>query len=238
MKTTKTQILFVGAHCGDVELAAGAIAHKYAKSGHQVTFLHLTAGEKGTPPHLSVDEYRAQKIKESEQAATILGVQTITLNYKDAELSVDEATINAVATLFRQLKPDLVVTHWTKSIHPDHAACPKIVEAAWLKAALPGFELNGLPPHGLKQMLHSENWEDPDYEPDIYVDVTAEFDTYLQAISAYWFVLHSTSFRYYDYYKALGITRGCLNRTGYAQTLKYRVGTNIHKGTTIPGFPV
>lgn len=236
--TNRNHILFVGAHCGDIELATGAIAHKYAKAGHQVTFLHLTAGEKGTPDHLSVEDYHAQKIKESEKAAAILQVDTFTLNYKDAELSVDEATVNDVAFWFRKLKPDLVVTHWTTSIHPDHAACPQIVEAAWLKAALSGFELGGLPPHGIKQMFHSENWEDPSYEPDIYVDVSAEFDQYLQAISAYWFVLNSASFRYYDYYQALGKTRGCLNRSNYAQTLKYRVGTNIHKGTNIPGFPL
>ncbi|WP_026691305.1 PIG-L deacetylase family protein [Alteribacter aurantiacus] len=234
----KDHIMFVGAHCGDVELAAGAIAHKYAKAGHKVTFLHLTAGEKGNPPHTSVKEYKNQKIRESKAAASILGVHTMTLDYKDAELFVDDETVSRVATIFRKEKPNLVITHWTKSMHPDHAACPKIVEGAWLKAALPGFELDGLPPHGIRQVFHSENWEDTEYEPDIYVDVTEEFETYLKAISEYWFVMNASSFRYYDYYKALGTTRGCLNRTTYAQTLKYRIGSNVRKGAHIPGFPI
>ena len=64
----KHHILAVGAHCGDMEIAVGAIANKYAKQGHRVTFLHFTAGEKGTPAHLSVEEYREQKIRESEEA--------------------------------------------------------------------------------------------------------------------------------------------------------------------------
>ncbi|MET3698293.1 LmbE family N-acetylglucosaminyl deacetylase [Bacillus oleivorans] len=235
---SKQHIMLVGAHCGDMELAAGAIAHKYAKAGHKVTFLHLTAGEKGNPPHLSVEEYRKQKIKESEEAAKIIGAETITLDYKDAELKINDETIATVAKLIRQLKPNLVITHWTDSIHPDHAACPKIIEAAWLKSALPGFEMDGLEPHGMRAFLHSENWEDPNYDPDIYIDVTEEFDTYLEAISKYWFVMNSKSFRYYDYYQALGITRGCLNRTTYAQTLKYPEGFNIRRGKEIPGFPV
>lgn len=235
---SNNHILFVGAHCGDVELAAGAIAHKYAKAGHKVTFLHLTAGEKGNPPQLSVEEYRKQKIAESEEAAKVIGANTVTLDYKDAELKIDDETITHVAKFIRQVKPNLVITHWTESMHPDHAACPRIVEAAWLKAALPGFEIDGLPPHGMRNMLHSENWEDPHYDPDIYIDVTEEFDTYLEAISKYWFVMNSTSFRYYDYYQALGITRGCLNRTKYAQTLKYREGYNIRRGNEIPGFPL
>jgi LmbE family N-acetylglucosaminyl deacetylase len=233
---SKQHLMFVGAHCGDVELAAGAIAHKYAKAGHKVTFLHLTPGEKGNPPNISVEDYASQKIRESEDAAKVLGVETMTLDYKDAELKIDEETITRVATLLRKLRPNVVITHWTDSIHPDHAACPKIIDAARLKAVLPGFDLDGLPPHGLRGVFHSENWEDPNYEPDVYVDVTDEFDTYLEAISKYWFVMNSASFRYYDYYQALGITRGCLSRVKYAQTLKYPVGSNIRKGKSIPGF--
>ncbi|MEN2768656.1 PIG-L deacetylase family protein [Ornithinibacillus xuwenensis] len=233
----KHHLMVVGAHCGDAEIQAGAIAHKYAKAGHDVTFLHLTAGEKGNPAHISVSDYRHQKIKESEKAAKILGGKSLTLDYKDAELKENEETITAVAKLFRELKPTVVITHWINSMHPDHALCPKILQAAWLKAALPGFEIEGLPPHSLTRMFHSENWEDmEEYTPDIFVDVSEEFETYLEALSQYWFIMNSTSFRYFDYYKALGMMRGCLTRTTYAQTLKFPVGTNIRKGNCIPGF--
>ncbi|MEH7179131.1 PIG-L deacetylase family protein [Neobacillus vireti] len=235
--SNKFHLMVVGAHCGDAEIQAGAIAHKYAKAGHEVTFLHLTAGEKGTPAGLTVEKYREQKIREAEKAAAVLGARSITLDYKDAELSDNDATISHVATIFRKLKPNVVITHWENSMHPDHALCPKIVQAAWLKAALPGFDLEGLPPHSLTRMFHSENWEDMEgYLPDIFVDVTDEFDTYLEALSQYWFIMNSSSFRYYDYYKALGTMRGCLNRTTYAQTLKFPTGANVRKGSSIPGF--
>ena len=102
----------------------------------------------------------------------------------------------------RKLKPNVVITHWVNSIHPDHALCPKIVQAAQLKAGLPGFDLDGLPPH-YYGFYHSENWEDMEgYEPDVFIDVSEEFDTYLEALSNYWFIMNSKSFRYYDYYKA------------------------------------
>ncbi|MDY0410198.1 PIG-L deacetylase family protein [Virgibacillus soli] len=233
----KIHLMLVGAHCGDVEMQAGAIAHKYAKAGHEVTFLHLTAGEKGTPPHITVEEYRKQKIREAEEAAYVLGAKSITLDYKDAELKADEETISTVATIFRQLKPNVVITHWENSMHPDHALCPKIVQEAWLKAALPGFELEGLPPHSLSRMFHSENWEDMEgYTPDVFVDVSDEFEKYLEALSKYWFIMNSADFRYYDYYQALGTVRGCRARTKYAQTLKYPTGANTRIGNVIPGF--
>lgn len=232
----KQHIVAVGAHCGDVELQAGAIAHKYAKAGHDVTFLHLTAGEKGNPHDVSVEDYRKQKIRESEEVAEVLGVKTITLNYKDAELKFDDEIITHVATIMRQLKPSVVITHWENSIHSDHVLCQRIVQAAQLKTGLPGFDLEGLKPH-YYGIYHSENWEDMEgYVPDVFVDVSDEFDTYLEALSKYWFIMNSSSFRYFDYYKALGTVRGCVNRTRYAQTLKFPVGQNIRKGEGIPGF--
>lgn len=231
-------LVIVGAHCGDAEIQAGAIAHKYAKAGHEVTFLHLTAGEKGNPPGVSVEDYRIQKKKEAEIVAEILGGKSITLDYNDAELRCDDEIITHVATLMRKLKPNVVITHWENSIHRDHELCQEIVKEAQLKAALPGFELEGLPPH-YYGYYHSENWEDMhEYVPDIFVDVSDEFDTYLEALSNYWFIMNSSSFRYYDYYKALGTVRGCVNRTKYAQTLKFPTGKNVRQGanTNIPGF--
>src|SRR5690625_5169085 len=99
----KKHLMIVGAHCGDGELQAGAIAAKYAKAGHKVTFLSLTAGEKGNPPETTVEEYREQKIRESEKAAEILGAETITLDYKDAELTLSEELIDHMVKLIRDL---------------------------------------------------------------------------------------------------------------------------------------
>ncbi|MFD1607474.1 PIG-L deacetylase family protein [Oceanobacillus luteolus] len=231
----KKHLVLVGAHCGDVELQAGAIAHKYAKAGWDVTFLHLTAGEKGNPPNVSVEDYRIQKMQEAEKAAEVLGGKSITLDYKDAELTFNDEIITRVATFMRELKPTVVITHWENSIHPDHALCPRIVQAAQLKAGLPGFDLDGLAPH-FYPFYHSENWEDMEgYEPDVFIDVSEEFDTYLEAISKYWFVMNSSSFRYYDYYQALGTVRGCVSRATYAQTLKFPTGGNVRRGNEIPG---
>ncbi|WP_062350190.1 PIG-L deacetylase family protein [Bacillus kwashiorkori] len=234
----KKHLMIVGAHCGDGEIQAGAIAYKYAKAGHKVTFLHLTAGEKGNPPHISEEDYRLQKIQEAEKAAAVLGAESITLDYKDAELKLTDELVTRVAKIIRERKPNLVITHWEKSIHPDHALCPKIMAAVQMKAGLPGFEIDGLPPHYFG-ILHSENWEDmQDYVPDIFVDVSEEFETYLEALSQYWFIMNSSSFRYYDYYKALGTVRGCVSRAKYAQTLKYPTGSNVRRGEIIPGFPL
>ena len=58
----KGSLMIIGAHCGDGEIQAGAIASKYARNGHKVTFLHLTAGEKGNPPNMTTEQYRNNTI--------------------------------------------------------------------------------------------------------------------------------------------------------------------------------
>lgn len=234
----KKHLMVLGAHCGDGELQAGAIAAKYAKAGHKVTFLSLTAGEKGAPPHIPVEEYRKQKILEAEKAAAVIGAKSITLDYKDAELSFDDEIITRLAIIVRELRPDMIITHWINNIHSDHALCPKLADAVQLKAGLAGFDIEGLPPKFFS-ILHSENWEDmQEYEPDIFINVSDEFDTYLEAISKFWFVMESDSFNYYDYYKVLGTVRGCVSRAKFAQTLKYPIGQNICRGQSIPGLPL
>lgn len=232
----KKHLMIFGAHCGDGELQAGAIAAKYANAGHTVTFLSLTAGEKGNPPGVTVEEYRKQKIEESKKAAEIIGANTITLDYKDAELRFDDEIIDEVAKIVRTIRPDLVITHWVNSMHSDHALCPKILEAVQLKAGLPGFDIDGLDPKFFS-IFHSENWEDMyEYTPDVFIDVSDVFEQYLEAISQYWFVMNSSSFDYYDYYKALGRVHGCRSRVEYAQTLKFPVGSNVHRVDAIPGL--
>ena len=234
----KGPLMIIGAHCGDGEIQAGAIARKYARNGHQVIFLHLTAGEKGNPPNMTAEQYRKQKIQEAEKAAAILGATSITLDYKDAELNADRGIIEEVSSLIREHRPKTVITHWTQSIHRDHKLCAKIVKEAQLMAGLPGFDLNGLSPHYFSY-YHSENWEDMEgYEPDLYIDVSEDFEIYLEALSSYWFIVNSKAFRYFDYYKALGTVRGCLQRTSYSQTLKFPNGTNIRKEREIPGLPL
>ena len=59
-------ILAIGGHIGDMELTAGGIMATNAIRGGKNITLALTAGERGNPAHMTVAEYRVQKIKEAE----------------------------------------------------------------------------------------------------------------------------------------------------------------------------
>jgi 3-deoxy-7-phosphoheptulonate synthase len=57
MEKKPVSIMAIGAHIGDMELTAGEVLAKHAILGDKITLVHLTAGEKGNPPSMTVDEW-------------------------------------------------------------------------------------------------------------------------------------------------------------------------------------
>lgn len=236
MSSGKQHIMVVSAHCGDGEVMAGGIVAKYTKNGHNASIVHLTPGEKGhrgMPP----EEYAEQKRQEATAAGEILGAEVRFLPYRDGELPLNDESKYALCDVIRELKPTVLLTHWRESIHKDHANTSYITEDARFYAAIPGIE-RPLPAHTAAGMFYCENWEDPyGYQPDIYIDITDVFDTYVRAMQAYELFRGGIStFRYIDYYKALAVTRGCLANCQYAQTLMRPRGTGVQRAPSIPGF--
>ena len=155
----KKHILAIGGHAGDMDLTAGAALAKYIAQGHTATLLHLTPGEKGHP-RKTPEEYAEQKIAEAEEFARIIGAKVRFLDYKDAELPVNDAVKLEVADIIREEKPDIIITHWHGSIHRDHRNTAAIVEEARFYAGLPTIERE-LPAHYVSTLYYADNWEDP-----------------------------------------------------------------------------
>ncbi|WP_274365705.1 PIG-L deacetylase family protein [Paenibacillus thermotolerans] len=209
MANDKKHILAIGAHAADQELTAGATIAKYTQEGHKATFLHLTPGEKGHP-RLTPEEYKKQKVEEAYKAAEILGADVRFLDYKDAEIPVNDEIIYQVADVIREVKPDIIITHWKNSIHKDHANTHKIVEEARFYAGLKMIE-RALPHHWAPKMYFSENWEDMhEFVPEVFIDIPEDaYETWIKAMSVYALARGETyGFPYIEYYKALTIVRG------------------------------
>ena len=229
-------IMIVGAHAGDAELMAGGVAAKYAGMGHAVTLVHMTLGEKGHPT-MRPEDYAVQKEREAREAARVLGAGVRFMPYKDGELNANDEAKYALCDVIREVKPNLIVTHWKGSIHKDHTATYDIVQDAVFYAALPAISRK-LPAHGCWRLFYAENWEDPrDFDIDTYVDVAGFMDVWEEAVTSYQFVKGGISrFRYLDYYKALMAMRGCLSNYQVAEGFMSPPGALIRKGPGFPGF--
>src|SRR5438876_3981818 len=215
--TTVNRVLAIGGHAADMEFSSGALIANYTAAGAQAVSLHLTAGEAGHPT-LSAEEYARQKIDEAQRAAGILGADARFLPYADAALPRNDEVAYQIADVIREVRPEVVLTHWRGSFHSDHINAHHNTMRALFLAALPAIERTH-PPHAPGTVLFPENWQDmEDFDPNLYVDIDDVYDQWLEAANQYeLFRGGISSFRYRDYYQALATMRGCLS--GYARAV-------------------
>lgn len=219
-------LMVVGGHISDAENMAGATMLKHKRAGWDVTIVHATAGEKGHPT-LTPEEYLPLRHADAHASADFIGANVEILPYRDGELVLDDDSTWRVADLIRQYRPTLMITHWRGSLHQDHTVTHDIVRGALFKAGLPAFKRD-YPAHYPSRVLYAENWEDMEgYTPEIYLDVTDVFDDYLKLLKTHALMREKyASFRYYDYYEALGQMRGCL--AGYGKAVTFMGSQSIY----------
>jgi LmbE family N-acetylglucosaminyl deacetylase len=210
-------ILAIGAHAGDMELTAGAVLIKQHRLGDRVVILHMTLGEGGNP-RLAPAVYAAQKRREALAADSVIGAEVIFAPYRDGEIPNDEAARRYVADVIRTVKPTYVITHWSHSIHKDHANTSLIVHDAILLASLEGVVTQHPAHRGIRGVYYAENWEDADsFAPYVFIGVADEIPQWRDAVTKYEFVGgRISSFKYLDYYEALSTVRGAVSGKGRA----------------------
>jgi LmbE family N-acetylglucosaminyl deacetylase len=235
MGSEKVHLCVIGAHIGDAEVTAGGLICKYTAAGNRATIIHLTAGEKGSP-RLSPEEYRAQKIREATESARIMGAEAIVLDYKDGELPNNDEVKYQICDLIRELKPDILVTHWQGSFHKDHRNCYHVVTEGAFYAAVPGIK-RAQPAHAVKLLYFAENWEDPyGYQPDIWINISPVYERWLEALRQHaLFRGEVASFDYWRYYTGLANMRGAEVCVPQAETFMLPA---ISRKTCLEFFPM
>jgi LmbE family N-acetylglucosaminyl deacetylase len=167
----------------------------------------------------------------------LMGAEAIRLDYADGFLPANQEVALQVCDLIRAERPTILLTHWKGSFHKDHVATYEIVQEALFYAALPSFKRYN-PAHRVQQLYYPENWEDmDDWQADIYLDVSDIWEQYLATLKSHELMGGNISdFRYYDYYNALGTTRGCLGGFDKAVALMVPQGSWTKRVDYLTGF--
>ena len=212
------RVVAFGAHAFDVEVTAGGLLAKLGRQGSHITIVHMTLGESGHRAPGQTSTYASQKREEAKRSAALLGAGVRVLEYPDARLPNDDDAKLAVCDLIREMRPDLVLTHWEGSWHKDHRNAHELVMDGLFFAGLPSLERER-PACGVRAVLYPENWEDPvGFVPRHYEDITDVYQQWLEAIDVY-AISHGgfAGFPYRDYYTSLARVRGCEIGVRYAE---------------------
>ncbi|GAB4125833.1 MAG: hypothetical protein Fur005_33410 [Roseiflexaceae bacterium] len=134
--------LAIAAHPDDIEFMAGGTLASWIAQGCQVHYLIVTDGAGGSrDPQQDPAQLIAQRRQEQLQAASILGVASVTfLGYGDATLEPTRDLRLALARVIRQVRPEAVLSFDPHMLyraatinHSDHL----VVGASTLGAVMP-----------------------------------------------------------------------------------------------------
>lgn len=174
-------VLAIGTHPDDVEIACGATLALLAKAGRSVGILHLTSGEAGTRG--TVDERR----DEARNAAAALGVTELDfLKFGDGELHSGKDQEDELIERLRHYRPKLVLAPTREDRHPDHGRAYRLVTDACFYSGL-ARRGDGAPHR--PSAVFSYMQHDP-FEPSFIVDVSSSWEAKLAALAAYQSQLH------------------------------------------------
>lgn len=146
-------VIAVGAHPDDVEIAVGGTLAKLVAAGHRVGIVDLTDGE--PTPNSPGPEAR---FAEGRRAAEILGVQVrVQLDLPNRKLFDNYEARVELAKVFRRFRPRLVlgIHGKTPMASPDHWQAMQITDAAVFYSRLTKWdaEFDHLPVHAIERQL-------------------------------------------------------------------------------------
>jgi len=177
--TAPVDVLAIAAHRDDVELTCGGTLVKQAWLGHRTGIIDLTQGEMGTRGSATV------RAEEAEAAAAVLGVSVRTnLELPDAGIENTADARRRLAHLIRTLRPRVVIAPAPNGRHPDHRVASQLIRDACFLAGLTKLDVS-TPPHRPHKVLHAITYREDHEKPTFVVDISAEFETKLDAIKCY-----------------------------------------------------
>ena len=161
------RVLGVFAHPDDAEIWAGGTLLVHGSRGDDTAICVLTHGE-------------GSRAEEARRGADLLQARLIHLAFRDRVLQACQGTIEAVAGVLADEKPNLVITHWCDDTHPDHRAVWSITNAAIMLAETE---------NDLRALVSCDTYNGiglrGHFESDYLVDVSSSWERKVSAISAH-----------------------------------------------------
>jgi bacillithiol biosynthesis deacetylase BshB1 len=169
-------ILALGAHPDDVEVHVGGLLALATDRGLKAAILDITRGDLGTR---GTAETRRV---EATEAARILGVPRVVLDFPDGRFTVEEAYRLRLMAEIRRLRPQVMILPAPDDRHPDHRRAHRLAREAAYYAGLRNYPCDGIP--WRPEALAWVGGENPG-QPDLLVDVSSVWERRMAALDAF-----------------------------------------------------
>ena len=205
-------VIAVGAHPDDVEIACGGTLARLVRQGYKVGIIDLTDGE--PTPGSPGPEVR---LAEAKEAASTLGAQVrVTLDLPNRRLFDSFEARVLLAKELRKYRPRLVLGFGEKTplASPDHYQAMLITDAAVFYARLTKWDehFDGLPTHTVAVHLYYSlafgSLGLPDGAGHVVVDITDTLETKLASVGRYKTQFPPAKSHVFDRIRAFAVQQG------------------------------
>ncbi len=176
-------ILAIGAHPDDVELAACGTLLQALDQGKRVGILDLTRGELGSR---GTAQTRAE---EAKKAAEMLGVDfRVNAGLPDGFLENSRELQLSIVPFIRKYRPKIILANAIDDRHPDHGKAAKLVsDACFLSGlrSLSSTDETGAMQEAWRPIAVYHYIQDRYIKPDFVVDITTFYKRRMEIIAAY-----------------------------------------------------
>ncbi len=178
----KLDMLAIGAHPDDVELAASGVLIKEKLAGKKTGVVDLTEGELGTRGTIST------RYEEAALSSKIMGLDCReNLKLADGFFQNDEANQKTVISAIRKYQPEIIFCNAPTDRHPDHGKGFRLVKDA---AFLSGLRKVTTFEDGVEQKEWRPKYvfsyiQDQYLQPNFVIDISDVMEQKLEAIKSY-----------------------------------------------------
>jgi LmbE family N-acetylglucosaminyl deacetylase len=217
-------ILGIGCHPDDLEIACGGTLAKYAKEGHNVFMCHTANGNMGHKV-IMPDELKAIRDKEAREAAKVLGARdSFLIDVDDVYIEgADRTARNKLVEVVRQCKADVIITHNPHDYMRDHEQTNRLAEDASFAVTLPHL-LTGAAPcmDNFPPVFYMDTLAGIGFVPTEYVDISDYIEQKLRAVACHesqvkWMAEH-------DHIDFIDFVRTCNKYRGLQCSVPYAEG--------------
>lgn len=215
-------ILAVGCHPDDIEIACAGTLAKYAREGNNVTVCHVANGDKG---HVLIMPEELKKIRtaEAECAAALIGAkEVVNIDVGDLDVNMhNQDTVEKMIDLIRRVKPDVILTHSPVDYMNDHVQVSKLVFDASFSASVPHKFTEHEAYPDIVPIYYMDTLAGVNFLPEDYVDISETIELKLEALACHesqikWMLEHD-KIDFIDFVRTCSKFRGLQCGTKYAE---------------------
>jgi LmbE family N-acetylglucosaminyl deacetylase len=186
-----TAAIAIAAHPDDIEFAMAGTLLLLKRAGYEIHYFNLLSGNGGSAEYSGAATRRIRR-QEAKRAATLLGAHWHAPIGDDLELVYSARNLRRVASVIREVRATIVLTHATQDYMEDHMTSARLAVTAAFAHGIKNFAV--VParpayaddvtvyhamPHGLTDWLRRH------VTPGAFVNTTSVQKTKLAALAAH-----------------------------------------------------